>query len=642
MLLGLSQTMTLFLPLLFFIVVVGAGTCLLKAARIPPGLATLGLAPSAGLATFASFTLWARAIGLPLWLSTTCIFALGAGGAWLLWRDCCHWSSSRESLGRSERLVVLFLSAAVIIPVVVLELAFVGVTVPISTHDGAYHSEHSEVLRRGLSWDAWYPPGFHGTVAALLTPFPWIDTAEGAMQLAFALAPLLVLAIFGLGMAIWSDSLHASAGALVSALSLQSVYYLHLFDLWPMATGLVVVLGIWTVGIYYLRSPTLVAAALGGILVGTVAITHGTELYTSVLGAVVILAAHLRSLRWSTVVLHLPVAVGIAALIALPYLPGVGGWANQGGSVAFAQQFVSTPEDRAGVLDRHAVLWSFATGGLPIDVPLRVGFLAVGIAWAFKRPRAIFLPAILLVFLGVTLAFVYSENPAVQRVWLVTYPWGVGSRLVVIPALLSTMLEGSGAVAGVLKIRQWLSTDANASGRRWAADRVRRLALAFGLIWAGVNAALLVFALSSVGRLSLTYSADDAAAMRWLSENAAPGEMVANDFYADAGIWTTFKAGLPVLIPRRGGWEVAADRKPVLDHIIALDKVPEAARAACANRVRYVYHGGTGTRYEPRRFPSLPALRQSDSLEEVFASGNTVVFRTRLICPRESESSSRP
>jgi hypothetical protein len=121
--------------------------------------------------------------------------------------------------------------------------------------------------------------------------------------------------------------------------------------------------------------------------------------------------------------------------------------------------------------------------------------------------------------------------------------------------------------------------------------------------------------------------------MAWLRGHAVPGDTIANDYAADAGVWAPFKAGIPVLAPRVMGRDVSLDRRVILDHIAALETNREAMRAACALGVRYVYRGGAGTRYEPRSFPPLSDLRQSASLDEVFTSGETAVFRIRQQCP---------
>ena len=130
------------------------------------------------------------------------------------------------------------------------------------------------------------------------------------------------------------------------------------------------------------------------------------------------------------------------------------------------------------------------------------------------------------------------------------------------------------------------------------------------------------------------YSDDDAAAMAWLRTNASAGSVVANDTYADAGIWIPYKTGLPIVLPRIVTADEQARRLLVLDNIARLDSVPEARAEACALQVAYVYRGAKNSGWQQRSFPSLAELRAASGLQEVFASGEAVVFKTRLDCVR--------
>jgi hypothetical protein len=129
------------------------------------------------------------------------------------------------------------------------------------------------------------------------------------------------------------------------------------------------------------------------------------------------------------------------------------------------------------------------------------------------------------------------------------------------------------------------------------------------------------------------FSPADARALDWLREHAAPGDLVANDGGADAGIWAPYRAQVAIVDPRSG---LGADGEMgalVLANVGRLDTTPAAAAAACASRVRWVYRGAKGTRFERRSFPEPAALSASPALELAFASGEAAVFRVRLDCP---------
>ena len=72
-------------------------------------------------------------------------------------------------------------------------------------------------------------------------------------------------------------------------------------------------------------------------------------------------------------------------------------------------------------------------------------------------------------------------------------------------------------------------------------------------------------------------------------------------------------------------------RQLVLAHVVDLQSVAEAA---CGLHVAYVYHGAVplAKGWEERHFPPLETLRHAPGLEQVFSSGQAVVFRARLAC----------
>src|SRR5205823_15035146 len=95
-----------------------------------------------------------------------------------------------------------------------------------------------------------------------------------------------------------------------------------------------------------------------------------------------------------------------------------------------------------------------------------------------------------------------------------------------------------------------------------------------------------------------------------------------------------YTAGVPVLLPR---WmffsaEEIARRELVLANITALDRAPEAAAAACAEHVRWVYYGAKTSEWDKRRFPPLTDLRASPALQTVFTQSGAAVFRLALPC----------
>jgi hypothetical protein len=135
----------------------------------------------------------------------------------------------------------------------------------------------------------------------------------------------------------------------------------------------------------------------------------------------------------------------------------------------------------------------------------------------------------------------------------------------------------------------------------------------------------------AVGEQTL-YTSDDHVAMSWLRQHARPGEVLANDRAADAGIWAPYKAGVPILLPRSGAND-AALRETILVHLGDLDAAPQAQAAACSLRVRYLYEGAVDSPYDASMLPPRDQLVSSGDFEEVFRSGPAAIFRIRLPCP---------
>jgi hypothetical protein len=130
----------------------------------------------------------------------------------------------------------------------------------------------------------------------------------------------------------------------------------------------------------------------------------------------------------------------------------------------------------------------------------------------------------------------------------------------------------------------------------------------------------------------VTYSANDAAAMAWLRQNAQPGEVLMNDGVADAGIWAPYKGNVSIVLPRTKGVAPNGPEVLVRANVGLLDSRADARDAACKLGVHYVFRGEGNSPSEFRQFPPLVELRASSALDEIFSSGDAAIFRTRLNC----------
>jgi hypothetical protein len=185
------------------------------------------------------------------------------------------------------------------------------------------------------------------------------------------------------------------------------------------------------------------------------------------------------------------------------------------------------------------------------------------------------------------------------------------------------------AAVGGVHVATWLRVRSAGWSQRERLARAGRVGV---LAWLVLSTwALVVFVSIPVSAVS-SYSADDAAAMAWLRANAAPGSVVANDGFADAGIWIPYKAGLPIILRRTATAEEAAMAQPVIDNIAQLDSVPAATAAACALNVGYVYYGAKNTAWQKRTFPPPEQMKASPALRTLFTRGGAVVFGVRLNC----------
>jgi hypothetical protein len=199
-------------------------------------------------------------------------------------------------------------------------------------------------------------------------------------------------------------------------------------------------------------------------------------------------------------------------------------------------------------------------------------------------------------------------------------------RLFMVVAIAQVLLAGAGSVVTLRLVNRW-TTRPTAWARRFG--RLTRLLV---VTWLGLLTVGMAVFLAFPARLVLGYTADDAAAMAWLRTNAAPEAVLGNDGYADAGIWAPYTAGLAILLPRTTSDSDTRRAELVIGNVARLDRTPDAAAEVCARNIAYVYHGAHASEWDARRFPPLTELRASPALEEVFASGEAVVFRVRLPC----------
>jgi hypothetical protein len=260
-----------------------------------------------------------------------------------------------------------------------------------------------------------------------------------------------------------------------------------------------------------------------------------------------------------------------------------------------------------------------------VDLPLRA--LCIGLGCASRRARLV--AVLWATFVVLLVVSDLLELPLVQWVFTVTYPWLVDHRLRQIAVILASVLMA----VGLRRAWGWLaSLRPRLAGwpHAW-----RRLALA-GCLLVGFFAegsAVSIYKRLAEGVATQTvYSGDDSAAMAWLRQHARPGEVVANDAAADAGIWAPYKADTPILLPRSGGGLVAEQHESIVTHVLDLNSSPSLEASACALHVGYVYDGARHLPDDPRALPPRPALERASDLEEVFRSGQAVVFRLRLPC----------
>jgi hypothetical protein len=621
------------LGLISAMLMAGAGFLTLSLLRIGERSLRLGLAPPVGVALLAVVGTWGVQLGAPevlvgLIVTAVCVLGLALALGELVTR-----------VGRcldEHRLVLAMLACALLVPPMILwQAASIRAGVPNYVHDGAHHAETIEALRRGgrVEGFGWYPVGFHAPAAALLALVPGVDSASGAVGWGVGLTLLAPLALFGFAGAVWRDLRVSAVSALLLALTNTYPYELHEYSLWPMAAGLLLVMGLWTTLVEYFSKPSIRLALLGGLLASALLLTHGTEIYTAGLGVVVLAASRVQVVARRPVAVHIGVALGFALLLALPYLPTLAGWASGGGAVSVGQDYYDFQHQVIqDDLLQGVLLWGAAlSSGFLVDLPVRAGLLGVGVWLVLSHRTGRWVVVLGVVFAGLVATFRYVDTALVKAVFALTLPWAVTGRLMAILPVLTAPLSGVGLVgisdiltrrSGHSKLKGWLSHP--------RMQRNLRIVLGFGIVLGLTSVLLNALTFSLQTGASATYSGEDARVLGWLGQHAQPGEVLMNDGAADAGIWAPYKANVSIVLMRTG--PTSREAQLVRANIGQISARADVRHAACSLGVQYVYHGDAGSRSEDRQFPALDELRKNPGLEELFSSGDAAIFRTHLNC----------
>ena len=618
---------TVLVAIVFSLLALTTGYAALRGLGLAKGVSALGLVPAAGLAVMAVVATWSGLLGAPPPSPGVLVLACSLCAVLLMLRERDVLLSASAGFLRQHRGAAALLTASAVIPMVSLGVAFAGVQAPLSPHDGAFHVETSDAFRRGAAQLDWYPPGLAALFGGVLQVLPWVDTAAGAYGLGLGLSLLAPLAVFGLGVVAWRNLVAASAAAVLVALTYIFPYYPQVWSGWPQLLGLVLLIGVWTVAAEYVDRPSWRSAALAGLLVGAIVVVHGTELYTTAIVLAILGMAAWRRIAWLQLPRHAACAVAIALACAAPYVPALLHWAGAGGAYQVGLEDGAAMQAGARSSVAAQRLAVFTLDALGVDLPVRLILIAAGLIWAVKQRTGRILVAVAAVFVGLAVvSSFFNDEGLVRTLYAATYPWSLPFRHMTVAAVPLALLGGGGCVAVTELWRR-------ASGRLrgGAARRATRLARLLVVTWLVLATWAAIVFLSVPRELLASFSPDDAAAMTWLRQHASPGEVLANDAFADAGIWAPYKAGVPILEYRgTANPSTLADRRLVEANVAELDRNREAAAAACRLNVRYVYYGAQNSAWQPRQFPPLETLRASTRLEQVFSSGEAVVFRTRL------------
>ena len=618
------------LAVLFALTLLGVGYGSLRATGVPRGVSWLGLAPVVGLAVAAIAASWCALLGVPPPVGAIALYGFMLVGLGTAVADRKALAEAVRAFVSEQRLAVALLLVALAVPLIAIGFAFAGTVVPLSPHDGAAHTETIQAYRLGYAWPGWYPPGTAALFAAWLQAVPWIDSAEGAFDLGTSLPPLAALVVFGLGVALWRDARMAAAASLLLSFTYLYPYFPQLWSGWPLAISVILALGLWTAAREYLDRPSGRWGITAGLVLGAIVLVHGTELYTLLIVLPILLIGSLRTVIWR----ELPRVVGLAFVVALVcaavYLPTLVGWAGRGGAYAVGVQDTTVLASSSNIATGPSLLATFALDSLGIDLPLRIILLAVGVGWSFRQRVGRSVVAIGVVFAGLAVALnAFARVPVLAQIYAITFPWGMHYRLLMLVTVAQLLLSGAGGVVLVRQVLRWAQPPT--PWRR----RLGRLTRLLVVSWVGVTTVALVVFMTPPASAVLGYGADDAAAMAWLHTHAAPGEVLVNDAFADAGIWAPYKAGVLILLQRSASLppEELSRRMLIWANVGRLDQTPEVLAAACAERARYVYYGARPSGWDQRSFPPVAALRASPALEEVFSQGAATVFRTRFVCP---------
>jgi len=416
--------------------------------------------------------------------------------------------------------------------------------------------------------------------------------------------------------------------AVILGLTWTYPYDYHLWGGWPQGMGVLLLVGLLVSALSWIEHPSVRLALLGGLFAGAIVMTHGTEVYASVLGLAVVGVAWWRKIAIRPLLLQLPLAAALACLITAPYLGTLLGWATGGGASAAGQSIVDSvaanPE-MSGRGDWLQLILGASGAGSFIDLPLRVALMVLGVR--VRGARLVL--GLWAAFAGLLFVVDFVDLPIVQHVFIATYPWLADDRPRQLAVLFASLLSACGLWVCAGYVGRW-HTRLEGHPNAW-----RRLSIACALALfffaEGSGVSIYKRMVAAVAEQS-TYSADDAAAMSWLRQHVGPGEVVANDLSGDAGIWAPYKANVSILLPRSAPGAVLEARQPILKNVLSLNSVPSIETQVCALRVDYLFHGSPPAAFDERLFPDRAALEQAPDLEEVFASGEATVFRIHVGC----------
>src|SRR5919202_6229364 len=493
------------IALVFSGLILLCGLAVNRALRAP-----MSLSPFTGLASIAVLATGCAAAGAPPWVSTGLLVALALAG--LASTLSADGRTSLASIARSDRVTLAIVLASAAIPWLLLGGALASLDTPVSTHDGAFHVERVDDLRRGVPIQSWYPLAFHASVAAVLRLTPWLDSARGTVEAAQALAVLAPVGVFCLGLAFGVRPRAASLGGLVLALTYIYPYDDHMWAGWPLAASMLLLVGLWSVAAHWIARPSAGLAALSGLLAGAIVLTHGTEVYSSLIGLAVMALVHWRRLQPRMLMRHVPLAMAAAIVCVVPYLGALLGWAAVGGASSAGAAALGDPTAQAPASsgdDWLQFLLGITGAASPIDFPARAALLIAGA----RAPRMRVAVAGWAAFAGLYLAVTFLDLPAVRWLFIVTFPWLVQHRPPQLVVLFASLLVGSGLVVStswVLSLRARLAAHPNAF-RRLAA-----IGAAVVLFVAEGSAVSIFKTLQAVIVDQNVYLSDDRAAMAWL------------------------------------------------------------------------------------------------------------------------------